>query len=393
VTRIPPPLRTLAWTVYLGMSWTWCVGMFLPVVLYREFGFAAWVAITIPNVIGAASVGFAFARAGTSAAVVAAHREAVVGFSAVTLAFHAFFLFWLSHAGLIPPVAAAAAVAIGLCVGLVRRRSVGVDLLLGLAVLAVSATVMAHGLAHFGRAELVPPHPPGTPTGMAGLSVVCAFGFLCCPYLDATFHRACQSLAPNPKRMAFGVGLGVVFLSMIAGTMLYAGDFNAGFTGAFTRAGIGTWVATHLCVQCGYKWAVHLRALPAWRRVDGAIWAVALATAGVFAVGIVAGAGLGADYPDGLILHGQVYYRIFMSFYGLLFPAYVWLCMVPLPGRPAPGATRRSLAVLDGPVVVDPGRRRRAAGGAGAGAASARGVPPRIAQPPRHRLPPRRGHV
>jgi hypothetical protein len=72
----------------------------------------------------------------------------------------------------------------------------------------------------------------------------------------------------------------------------------------------------------------------------------------VFAVGIVAGAGLGADYPDGLILHGQVYYRIFMSFYGLLFPAYVWLCMVPLPGRPAPGATRRSLAVLALAVAV-----------------------------------------
>ena len=346
VTRIPTPLRTLSWATYLGMSWTWCVGMFLPVALYREFGFDGWVAVTIPNVIGAASVGFAFARPGTSAAVVARHRAAFVGFSAVTLAFHAFFLFWLAHAGLIPPVAAVAAVVIGATVGLVGRRAVAVDLLLGWAVLAVSAVVLAHGLAHVGRAMIVPPHPPRTATAMTALAVVCVLGFLCCPYLDLTFHRACQSLPPNPKRAAFTIGLGVLFLSMIAGTTLYAGDFNRGYAGAFTVAGLSTWVAAHLCVQSGYKWVVHLRALPPWRPTDALLWAAAFATAILFAVGILAHADLGFRGWDDLIPRGQVYYRMFMSFYGLLFPAYVWLCMVPLPGRPAPGPTRRSLTVL-----------------------------------------------
>ncbi len=343
---LPAPLRTLAWAVYLGMSWTWCVGMFLPVILYREFGFDAWLAITVPNVIGAASVGFTLARPGRSEAIIARHREAFVGFTAVTLAFHAFFLFWLAHAGLIPPLAAAAAVAVGITVGFVNRRNVAIDLLLGLAVLAVSATVAAHGLMHVGAAQIVPPHPPRTTTAMVSLAVVCTFGFLFCPYLDLTFHRACQSLPPNPKRAAFAVGLGAIFLSMIAGTLLYAPDFNRGYVGAFTAAGLSTWVASHFCVQCGYKGAVHLRALPQWRPTDALLWIAAFATAALFAVGVVAHVYLGYRGWDDLLAPGQVYYRMFMSFYGLLFPGYVWICMLPLPGRPAPGATRRSLTVL-----------------------------------------------
>ncbi len=350
VTRLATAVRTLSWANYLGMSWTWCVGMFLPVVLWREFGFDAWVAITVPNVIGAASVGFTFARPGTSEAVVARHRDAFVGFSAVTLAFHAFFLFWLAHAGLIPPLAAAGAIGAGVAVGFIRRRDVGVDLVLGWAVLAVSLCVAGYGLAHVGRATIVPPHPPRTATAMAGLAVVCAFGFAACPYLDLSFHRACQSLPPNPKRAAFAVGFGVIFLSMIAGTTLYAADFNRGplgeYVGAFTVAGLTTWVAAHLCVQCGYKWAVHLRALPPWRPTDALIWAAALGSAGLFAVGLVAHVYLGFRGWDDLLMPGQIYYRMFMSFYGLLFPAYAWVCMVPLSGRPAPGPTRRSITVL-----------------------------------------------
>jgi hypothetical protein len=42
---------------------------------------------------------------------------------------------------------------------------------------------------------------------------------------------------------------------------------------------------------------------------------------------------------------GDLVYRLFMSFYGLVFPAYVWICMVPLRGR-TPGTSRRALTVL-----------------------------------------------
>jgi hypothetical protein len=45
---------------------------------------------------------------------------------------------------------------------------------------------------------------------------------------------------------------------------------------------------------------------------------------------------------------GELIYRLFMSFYGLLFPAYVWICM--LPGRR--GLTPASLRALILAVVV-----------------------------------------
>jgi hypothetical protein len=44
----------------------------------------------------------------------------------------------------------------------------------------------------------------------------------------------------------------------------------------------------------------------------------------------IAGAGqlLNAPSYSGLSA-GEIIYRLFMSFYGLVFPAYVWLCMIP----------------------------------------------------------------
>ena len=41
----------------------------------------------------------------------------------------------------------------------------------------------------------------------------------------------------------------------------------------------------------------------------------------------------GSFYP------GEITYRLFLSFYGLLFPAYVWLVMVPPRTRPAASYT------------------------------------------------------
>src|SRR5205085_10745031 len=47
---------------------------------------------------------------------------------------------------------------------------------------------------------------------------------------------------------------------------------------------------------------------------------------------------------------GEVVYRLFLAFYGLVFPAYVWLCMIPGRGRVAP--TRRQWVVWGVSVVV-----------------------------------------
>src|SRR5262249_49593942 len=55
------------------------------------------------------------------------------------------------------------------------------------------------------------------------------------------------------------------------------------------------------------------------------------------------------DHVLGISL-GEEIYRLFMSFYGLIFPAYVWLCMIPGRGRVAP--TRWQWGVLAVSVVL-----------------------------------------
>lgn len=322
--------------------------MFLPVLFVRDYGLAGWFVFTIPNVIGAASMGWVLARPGASERVVAQHRTACVAFSAVTLAFHAFFLTWLAWR-VIPVEACIAAVVVGCALAGLRRSDRRIDLVLGWIVFAVSVAVLAHGLAHPRVSER-----RGLKDAMdlIWLAPVCVFGFALCPYLDVTFHRARQLTSGTSGRLAFGIGFGLFFLAMIVLTLLYEGDFVHGNGyGSFGDIGLRTWVATHLAVQCGFTWMVHLRSLPPARRTDAPIWigALLLAVCGGVIVWIEKLAILQLRHSQ--MLSGEAIYRIFMAFYGLVFPAYVWICMVPIAGF-APGPTRRALAVCAAVVVV-----------------------------------------
>src|SRR5688572_33083294 len=80
----------LGWAIYLGMSWTWCIGMFLPVLLIRDYGNWSWVIFAVPNVVGAAAMGWVL-RDGQSELLVAQHRQAIDAFSFVTATFQIFF--------------------------------------------------------------------------------------------------------------------------------------------------------------------------------------------------------------------------------------------------------------------------------------------------------------
>ena len=350
------PLRTLCWAVYLGCSWTWCIGMFLPVILVSEFGNIAWFVFAIPNVIGAAAMGWTLAKPGSSERIVAEHREACVAFSAVTFAFHLFFLYWLARIGLMPAAFAIAAVAGGLILGLIGRWISGFDLVLGWLVLGVSLAVFGKGLVHpvFGVAD--PLETDHLLSAMLGLAPVCIFGFLLCPYLDVTFHRARQKTPPAAGKLAFAIGFGVVFLSMIVLTLMYAGDFArdrslADRFGSFGGALLVSWVAMHIAAQIGFTFAAHIRALPRPKPTDLIIWAVAgvLLSLAIFA--IRQEMWFAVKQLKLAMLSGQLMYHLFMSFYGLIFPAYVWICMVPIRGK-APGPSRPALIVLAIAVMI-----------------------------------------
>ena len=307
--------------------------MFLPVLLVHDFGPAGWVVFAAPNVIGAGAMGWVLARPGSSEAIVRTHRAACVGFTAVTLAFHAFFLFWMGTLGVVPWWGGAAAVGLGSAAALAARRRSGVDLALAAGVFAVSLVVLIRGMLSPAVPDL---HGTQAPVGvnLAFLLPVCAFGFALCPYLDLTFHRAVQATAPAGRsRLAFGLGFGLFFLAMIVLTLLYEGDFNRFTPGARLGsfgAGLLTWVATHMAVQAGFTWTSHLRALPAARRGDAAGWTLAMSLAVLGAAGLWLHPRFG--WPAVRMGTGEVVYRTFMGFYGLIFPAYVWICMVPRRG-------------------------------------------------------------
>src|SRR5438874_1635576 len=87
----------LLWAIYLAMSWTWCIGMFLPVLLVRDFGVWGWVAFAIPNVLGAAAVGWIYRSGEQSRQTLQSHAMAVTAFSVVTATFQIFFAMWAFH--------------------------------------------------------------------------------------------------------------------------------------------------------------------------------------------------------------------------------------------------------------------------------------------------------
>src|SRR4051812_7857378 len=84
--------ETLGWAAYLACSWTWCIGLFLPVLLVREFGVRGWVAFAVPNIIGAALFGWIIRDGDASRRFVGKHRLACEVFSAVTIAFQIVFI-------------------------------------------------------------------------------------------------------------------------------------------------------------------------------------------------------------------------------------------------------------------------------------------------------------
>src|SRR2546421_402382 len=54
------------------------------------------------------------------------------------------------------------------------------------------------------------------------LAAVCVFGFMLCPYLDLTFHRARQGTSVYGAIASFTIGFGALFLAMIVFTLWYA---------------------------------------------------------------------------------------------------------------------------------------------------------------------------
>ncbi len=322
--------------------------MFLPVLLVRDFGFAGWLVFAVPNVLGAAAMGWILRSPSSSRSIVQNHAHACIAFSTVTVLFHIFFLEWMVSRLVGQNILLAYILAyVGF---LLARRTLGARLL-ATVVFVVSATVFVLLVARRSHPFVLPLVRTGA--GLVWLAPVCIFGFALSPYLDLTFHRARQATSRVEARFAFSIGFGAFFLAMIIFSLWYAPrlehwiDWNGRLPMGLFAAAIGT----HMLVQSAFTIAVHLASLTALREgplrpPNLAIWSIAL----LALLLIVAATFINHLDAAGIRTYhgvewGEVIYRIFMGFYGLLFPAYVWLCMLPFRRRRPTSVSLRIFAI------------------------------------------------
>jgi hypothetical protein len=338
-----PALATIGWALYLACSWTWCIGMFLPVLLLRDYGLWGFVAFAVPNVVGAAAMGWVLTDAAAER-LVTKHAAACRAFSGVTIGFHLFFVQWLGTritgewwiiALVTAPIAAA------ILVGRPHRVMLGVAATVwavsAAAIVSITRDRATAGDWTLGRADL--------PVDLLWLAPVCAFGFALCPYLDPTFLRARRECGRGAARAAFTLGFGAFFLAMILLTLLYAPLFWGGrFDQAFASVATLGLLVGHVGLQAIFTCSAHWKeSLPLGR---GPLVALPL-------VGLLVGLPFLQGWSVGGMPSHEVIYRCFMAFYGLVFPAYVWLCMIPTPdGHTGLGGERgrRKLLVWCGAV-------------------------------------------
>jgi hypothetical protein len=98
-------------------------------------------------------------------------------------------------------------------------------------------------------------------------------------------------------------------------------------------------------MQAVFTVSVHARQL-ARKAAGGATLGLAVAVAvGVAAALTPRAAGVGVAPVDGMA-PGEIVYRLFMSFYALVAPAYVWICIYPTRGFVAPDRRQKIVTAV-----------------------------------------------
>lgn len=334
-----PVLATLAWSAFLACSWTWCIGMFLPALLVRDYGVWGFFVFAAPNIIGAAAMGWVLSTRHAAAVIAQRHPAAVSLFSTATIGFHVYWLCWI---GTWVPTALA-----------LDRLHVGITLALAMVVFMVFLSQAPRGLAAAAVGLLafsaivlgavivrvglhLPDAAPTRPDhALLWLAPVCIFGFALCPYLDRTFLAARVELGSHSSRTAFTLGFAVFFAAMILLTFAYAPLLIRTLGGHVAPVIIAAPLLAHILFQAGFTVAAHTRCGEPRRNLDYSRMSVLLlsALAGVLVRFLPQHAGLDA---------GEIIYRLFMGLYGLVFPAYVWLVVIPTRhGMPTAGSPAR----------------------------------------------------
>jgi hypothetical protein len=318
--------RIAGWAVYLAMSWTWCIGMFMPVLIMRELGFSGVLTFGIPNILGAIVMGWLIRSQQKSREIVDSNRTAAVWFSLITIVYQAFFAAWMIRI-IDGPAARFQAVVVFVVFWLILKWKRGGEFLASFLALAISAAVMAWA---FTRGELPFVAHPVQGTRLPAidnlwLAPAWIFGFACSPWLDLTFHRARQSMNRADARAAFTLGFGVLFSMVLLLTVAYSGWLVIGLD-RLKYPELAMILSIYWIVQSCLTCALHVQQLARVER------RMPMRQFFAFSALLVAAVALGIFDRSDLQYHGiplgEMVYRMFMGFYGLIVPAYVWLRMI-----------------------------------------------------------------
>ncbi|QQE10549.1 hypothetical protein JD969_13690 [Planctomycetota bacterium] len=340
IERVHPPITekglkpALLWAAFLGSSWTWIIGMVLPVFLVADYGFWGWVVFAAPNIIGAGAMGFVLPNEAVSRRVSGKHRDMCLRFSEITVVFHFFVIGWLYQL-LFGWWGVGVACGLGLIVWIMAQKRTG-TMIATVAITLISFIMAGIGFTQSGAWEgLVGIGGEGLRLSADSLWFfvpASVLGFLLCPYLDLTFHRARQSTSPGVGKAAFAIGFGIVFCTMIVFSLAYAGLLRPAVIEGKTITLPTIWLvilAIHMTIQAGYTIGLHAREMNLRMGKAGVLRVFVLGIAGVIAGWIATQSDWSMQVGDNVMRSSEVGYRTFLMCYGLAFPAYVWLCMIP----------------------------------------------------------------
>lgn len=312
--------------------------MYLPKLLLDRFGWPGFIAFAVPNVLGCVAFGYVVKNRQRSEAMVKRHGIAMAAFSIVTIAYHILFLCilfnWLTQAD--PsitngPVPWGGMALLSLAVLAVASAWMGDRGWLRASVAIYAASLLLCSIVAWNSNVTYEWRGVDPPLLLAWLAIPMFLGFLACPYLDLTFHRAIEQ---SSSRHAFAI-FGFAFLVMILFTC---------FIWPSNVRNLAPLALAHILAQSVFTCGAHLREL----RQRG-LWARWIRRpAGWLALILLACAALFLFQSADTIESGNAAYLRSLGFYGLAFPAYVLLFIGPAP----PLAASRPTLVIFALIVI-----------------------------------------
>ena len=224
---MPAWIANCGWGIFCAVSWTWCIGMWLPILLIHRFGWAGFWLIAIPNVLGCAGMGYVLRSQGASRKAVTQAGLSVTWFSTVTIAYHLFFLSmiatFMTWAFAPDPGLVWLSLWIPIAVFVIAWFVSYLPTILWLVFASIifAATIVTFLIIGPDNLDHVGDLAEQAPSGAVGAAPMFALGFLLCPHLDATLHRARQAVNGPHAFSIFGIGFAFTMV-FVASYAMYA---------------------------------------------------------------------------------------------------------------------------------------------------------------------------